>query len=562
MARRALGKAYVGAIRWGIALAVFNLALLLFLAFWPDATLRGWVSDIGGIVIPFVAAGCCFSAHLSTARQKLSAIQHLPAVLGGAALCYGAGMVLFTIETRAFGWSGNPGWGDLFFLFQYGFFIAATLLWPSKPLPSAIRWRTWSDAVILLIALLAFGWIGFVGPAVQGSVESTLGLFINASYPTFDLLIIFAVLQMMRRGFDPRFKVPTAVFLGALAVNTIGDFYFASAQFENVYKPGHWLDATWPLTASMAAMAGLMARIRMEVPGFVEAERNERIIIAQRTWVLYAPYILVPLVGALVVNVSVSHPDTLIRNGLYLIGLALIVAVMARQMLAISENNSLYAQLRDAVDQLETKNLQLEDAAAETKRVNNLLREMARKLAGENQNLARSNEVLEEMATTDGMTGLTNHRTFQIRLRQEVERAMAENKPLTLALVDVDYFKQYNDDFGHLAGDDVLKGISLLLCGAIREGDLAARYGGEEFALLLPGVSAAGALPIMDRLRQTVGEHPFAHRSVTLSIGVCSLGEDCRDAKSMLGKADRALYAAKSQGRNQVVAVYSTPYAA
>lgn len=471
-------------------------------------------------------------------------------------------MILFTIETRVFGWSGNPGWGDLFFLFQYGFFIAATVLWPSKRLPSVIRWRTWSDALILLVALLAFGWVSFVGPAVLESSKTTLGILINGSYPTFDLLIIFAILQMMRKGFDPRFQAATLIFLGALIINTVGDFYFSTAQLEGIYTSGHWLDATWPLTASMAAIGGLIAKMRMEVPGFVEAERNERILIAQRTWVLYAPYVLVPLVGALVINAAVTDVEPLIRSGLYIIGLGLVMAVMARQMLAISENNSLYAQLRDAVDQLETKNLQLSDAATEAASMNERLRDMASRLEGENQDLVKSNEVLEEMATTDGMTGLTNHRSFQLRLREEIERATTERRPLTLALVDVDYFKQYNDDFGHLAGDDVLRGIANLLQDATREGDVAARYGGEEFALLLPGVSASDAMPIMERLRQTVGSFGFMHRNVTLSIGVCSLGDDSRDAKSMLAKADRALYSAKSQGRNRVVAVYAATNAA
>ena len=175
MGRRAAEKAYSGLIRWGIVLGLMNLALLLFLVFWPDPVLRGWVSDIGGIVIPITAAGCCFGFHRSASRQRLSSIQHLPATLGGAALCYGAGMTLFTLETRYLGWSGNPGWGDLFFLFQYGFFIAATVLWPSKRLPSSIRWRTWSDALILLLALSAFGWIGFIGPTVLEATEGTLG---------------------------------------------------------------------------------------------------------------------------------------------------------------------------------------------------------------------------------------------------------------------------------------------------------------------------------------------------------------------------------------------------
>ncbi|MBC8066114.1 MAG: hypothetical protein H7Y17_14880, partial [Chlorobia bacterium] len=116
---RTVGKAYFGAIRWGVLLAFLNLLVFGFLFFSADATLRGWVSEIAGIAIPLIAAACCFGIKRLPGFKRLSVAKNLPAVLGGAALAYGVGMIAYTYETRFLGRPGNPGWSDLFFLIQY-----------------------------------------------------------------------------------------------------------------------------------------------------------------------------------------------------------------------------------------------------------------------------------------------------------------------------------------------------------------------------------------------------------------------------------------------------------
>jgi len=163
-----------------------------------------------------------------------------------------------------------------------------------------------------------------------------------------------------------------------------------------------------------------------------------------------------------------------------------------------------------------------------------------------------ANRSLQALATTDGMTGLANHRAFQEHLRSQLEVADATGHALTLLLMDVDHFKTYNDTYGHPAGDEVLRTLARLIRENLREGDYAARYGGEEFAIVLPNTREEAALEIAERIRFVVAEHTFPCRRVTLSIGVAKHVPQNTPAESFVALADGALYAAKHAGRNRV----------
>jgi diguanylate cyclase (GGDEF)-like protein/PAS domain S-box-containing protein len=174
---------------------------------------------------------------------------------------------------------------------------------------------------------------------------------------------------------------------------------------------------------------------------------------------------------------------------------------------------------------------------------------------------------MEQMAATDGLTGLANRRHFDLSIEREWRHCARERLPLSLLLLDADRFKLFNDLYGHLAGDDCLRAIASQVAALVqRPDDLAARFGGEEFLLLLPNTSAAGALSLAARLCKRVQDMEIAHAGnagfgvVTISIGVATtLPGDSRCAidsvTALLGAADGALYRAKSGGRNQVVAV-------
>ncbi len=162
--------------------------------------------------------------------------------------------------------------------------------------------------------------------------------------------------------------------------------------------------------------------------------------------------------------------------------------------------------------------------------------------------LELANRQLAVLATTDGLTGLANHRHF----RQELARLRPTLSVTSLMILDVDHFKSFNDEFGHPAGDAVLAELANVLRTCVRENDLLARYGGEEFAILLPGQDADQALAVAERVRARVQTTLTTHRAVTVSIGVATAAVNDGDDNKLIEDADVALYAAKAAGRNRV----------
>jgi diguanylate cyclase (GGDEF)-like protein len=167
---------------------------------------------------------------------------------------------------------------------------------------------------------------------------------------------------------------------------------------------------------------------------------------------------------------------------------------------------------------------------------------------------------LQNLATRDGLTGIANRRSFDDNLQLEWLRAQRESHPLSLIMLDVDFFKRYNDHYGHQQGDECLRQVAGALTGSVfRPADLVARYGGEEFAVIMPNTDEVGAQAVAERICERIRELELAHAHsdvaahLTVSVGVATLvpkaGLACAD---LLSAADGALYAAKHGGRNRV----------
>jgi diguanylate cyclase (GGDEF)-like protein len=175
--------------------------------------------------------------------------------------------------------------------------------------------------------------------------------------------------------------------------------------------------------------------------------------------------------------------------------------------------------------------------------------------------LKNQRDVLRSLSYQDGLTGIANRRRFDQFLDVEWRRGIRSKMSLSLVLMDIDYFKHFNDAEGHLAGDDCLKQIAQAVAGVMqRPGDLAARYGGEEFACILSETDLVGAQKVATRIQEAVASQALPHpRSsvsalVTLSMGVATVIPSMeRTAESLIHEADEALYKAKRTGRNRIL---------
>jgi diguanylate cyclase (GGDEF)-like protein/PAS domain S-box-containing protein len=174
-------------------------------------------------------------------------------------------------------------------------------------------------------------------------------------------------------------------------------------------------------------------------------------------------------------------------------------------------------------------------------------------LAEAQRRLSEMNQKLDALATLDGLTGLKNRRRFQEHVIEEFQRHTRFDAAISLMMIDVDKFKLFNDSFGHLAGDEVLKKVAHILKSSMREVDFVARYGGEEFIVLLPRTSKMAALMLGERVRCSIESQSWNERPITISVGVTTISKiNGHTPEQMIEAADKALYESKKHGRNRV----------
>jgi diguanylate cyclase (GGDEF)-like protein len=175
---------------------------------------------------------------------------------------------------------------------------------------------------------------------------------------------------------------------------------------------------------------------------------------------------------------------------------------------------------------------------------------------------ARMYQQMEQRATTDGLTGLTNHRAFQERLAQLHALCERTDQKYSVILTDIDHFKSINDTYGHPVGDQVLKRVAAVFAGRARKVDIVARYGGEEFVLVLPDTDGAGAEAFANRLREEIGDLALTSEhgnfKVTISMGIAEYPRDGKERLELIERSDQALYWCKEHGRNRVRRVSAT----
>ena len=227
----------------------------------------------------------------------------------------------------------------------------------------------------------------------------------------------------------------------------------------------------------------------------------------------------------------------------------------------MSGKTNLISGISAGADDFATKPINSEELEVRLRSAKRIL-DLEKSLAKQNEALEIANDKLQIMATTDGLTGLFNRHAFQQKLKESLLFSRRSNQVLSLLMIDVDFFKAFNDTYGHIKGDTALKTVASVLKQSSRNSDFVARFGGEEFSVILPNTDTEGAMHCAEELRRAIEANKWPDRDITISIGATTIKyEQIHGGKSdgelppsvfttLLNEADQALYQSKENGRN------------
>jgi two-component system, cell cycle response regulator len=384
-----------------------------------------------------------------------------------------------------------PSVADIGYLAHYVFMAAALLLIVRRRTPG---WDAASavDAAIVAVSAAYLTYEFIIAPTMAVTTGN-LTTFVSVAYPVSDLMLI-TVGSRLLLGAGPR-SVALGMLGGHLALELYAGAAYSIQSLNGTYRPGNHLDAVWMASAFLLA-AGVL---HPSAP---------KLVVASSTAV---PDATVGRLTTLALAAMVAPATLLVESytGAPHVGVAAVVC-MILFLLVLARMTGLVASQRQA-------------------------------------------------AITDGLTGLRSRRFLEQALHAEAARSRRAGHPLGVLMLDIDHFKNVNDTYGHHGGDRVLTEVAERLRRLVRPGDLVARYGGEEFAVLLPDTDTAATHEIAERIRGGIAAAPIdvgANRqhTITVSVGMAGVASEYENIDDLILAADRALYAAKNAGRNQVAA--------
>ncbi len=408
--------------------------------------------------------------------------------------------------------------------------------------------RALVDGMMILAAASSAAWYFLLGPILSHPGHSTLLTGLSAASVIMDLVLVAAMLITSART-KPDAPGEWTAFLVGLGLFLVGD---CINQYQRV-SGGHGVSTPADILRGSAcimlaaAVISLWSTPRDTTLGREDAEASPEVEEAPKAWHWLLPYALIPVVGILSLFAWREHLNATVSAGVY--GGTLVVLGLAffRQMMAIRENARLYERVH----------LAYQESIAHAISVRTLNQELQRtrdELQANYEALAKVHLKLQAQATTDPLTGLPNHRSMVLALDQELERAQRYSRPCSLLFLDLDRFKALNDTLGHLTGDSVLRRIVGPIVDGLRSVDIAGRWGGEEFVVALPETETPDAVRVAERIQEAVAGFPFGSgvSQLTCSIGVATFPYDAANRDELVDAADRAMYAAKRLGGNQV----------
>jgi two-component system cell cycle response regulator len=440
---------------------------------------------------------------LRAARRTTGAYRKLWTMVGCALSLWLAGELIVSFYHVALGADPPfPGVADGFFL---GFYVSLiiTFVVALRPALRVQSWKAVLDASVLAVTVGYVGWTVVVEP--QLAQPASLATVIGAAYPVLDVAMLTVLVSLMLASFR-RPPLSLLILTAAIAIGGITDSVAGYISLNTISPELGWLKIGWETEAVLLVVAPLLAmRPKERLPSPAATDLRDRGL----TLALAGVAVTLALVILDAVDSAISVSTGVIA--LYVVG-------------ALALRLHLTSRARDRFAG------ELEESLLEQRRI----------------------------ADTDELTGLHNRRYADRHLDEHVRAGSNDVMPETgLLILDLDHFKQINDRHGHPVGDDVLRMAAGRLGAAARPGDVVARYGGEEFMVILPGVQRTLLGEVAERFRASIAEQPFDIGDsqpivLTASVGGASMPADAATLTELLRIADRALYSAKSMGRNRV----------
>jgi len=460
------------------------------------------IGDLAFLPLTALAAYACWQA--GERAGKLPGMRSGWRLIGLAMAAYGLGDAVQLAYEAATGELPPVSLADPLYLAFYPLFLAGILQFPWVAGARGHRTRALLDGITIALGGSAIVWYVVLGPTAYSGATNLLENLAALAYPVGDLILIGALAWLWTGGGPAQIRHPLGLLSLGLLLFVTGDVLYTWTVLHERYAGGDWLDALWLLAIAAFVLAGSSQPVLEDSQGRPDT--------AAPGWIAALPYAAALAVFVMLIG-SQAKDSFFPGLSLTLTGALVVILVLGRQYLVQRE--------------LVTTNDELRGAQAE----------------------------LAALATTDPLTGLPNHRALADAMARELDRARRFQRPCSLLFVDIDYFKALNDGCGHAAGDSVLRELGEVLAASLRRVDTLGRWGGEEFVAVLPEVGAATALATAERLRANVAEHVFPVASgthLTVSIGAATYGQDGLAPGTLLEAADRAMYAAKRMGRNQV----------
>lgn len=425
-----------------------------------------------------------------------------------------------------------PSYSDIFYLASTFFYFIGVIFYINiKSVYNVIR--TGFDIIITMVALVTLCWEYVLMPIYHDVSLNAAQKLVSLAYPITDLSCLAALLLLFLTCRPGQGKSKgNMLIVAAFTIWFIGNQLFSVGIALNTYESGSFIDPLWPIGAWLLGIASLWTGVL--APDTDRGSSPEPAADNARPFVQFlritVPYFSFCL---LIIVVSMKY---LARDPLIAGAVIITLLIITRQVFTLLENQRLLFTIKQS---------------------NQSLAESKQHLEVQNIQLQKLNYLKEQEAQTDFLTGLYNRRYVDRKIKTLLEEAQTQRKPLSLLLADIDNFKQINDSWGHEVGDMVLQQVSLIIKNSVRSLDIAGRFGGDEFIIILPDADLDTAKNIAERLRLQIAGKRFVIDDKALVITISAGGTQWRkdiageDLKSMVLRADQALYEVKNTGRNQ-----------